>query len=578
MAEPKRRPDNRRVAKMLSDVADMLEIRGESRFRILAYRKAADEIRGLGRDVYDYVTEDRLRELPGVGKSIAEAVVEIVGTGTAGVYEDLKQSYPPSLVAVMDVQGVGPKKAKLLHDELGVDSVDALESAVQAHKLRDLTGFGEKSEQNIVRGLEMYRSQHERMPLADAFPLAEMVVGRLRELPETIEVSAAGSLRRMRETVGDLDILVSSESPDAVMDAFCGMPEVDHVLAKGPTRSTVVTYSGAQMDVRVIPPVSWGAALQYFTGNAEHNVKLREIAKRLGLKLNEYGVVRLSDGVTVASATESDVYTALGLEWIPPTMRQGKGEVEAAAEHALPRILALSDMRGDLHVHTHLSDGRDTLEALREKAASLGYEYLAITDHAQRLTVAGGLSQAQIEGQAAEIRALNASGGGPRLLTGIELNIANDGSLDFDDDFLASLDVVVASVHSGFNQSRETLTERTLAGLYNPHVDIVAHPTGRIIGRREPFAIDIQAVIEAAAETGTALELNSYPDRLDLRDEHLRLARGAGVKIAIDTDAHAVDQLGFMFYGVATADRAWLGPSDVVNAMGLQDLLAWLAR
>jgi DNA polymerase (family 10) len=578
VAKGQARPDNAGVADILSDIADLLEIKGEQLFKILAYRRAATEVRTLARDVYDYVREDKLTELPGIGKSIAVKIVEIESTGTCEFYEELKLAFPPGLIKLMEIQGVGPKKAKLLYDEVGVDSLDKLEEAVDLHKLRDLKGFGEKTEENITRGIKLWRSHHDRILLSEAYPLAHRIVEELKRDPAVIHAEPGGSLRRMQETIGDIDILASSERPDEVMEAFTTLPEVDAVLGKGRTKSSVIVGVGLQMDLRVVRPEEWGAALQYFTGSKAHNVRLRELAKDKGLKLNEYGVFRTDDDSRVAGATEEEVYAALGMGCMPPTMRLDRGEIELAMTGELPRPIEATDIRGDLHVHTHLSDGMDTLERIHEKAAQLGYEYVAITDHAETLKVARGLTVDRLEESFAAIAAFNEAHPGFTFLTGTELNISNDGELDYPDELLAKMDVVVASIHTGMNQDIDQITRRTLAAIERPHVDIIAHPTGRILGKRAPFAIDIDAVLDAAARTGTAMELNSYPDRLDLRDEHLRLAREKGVKVAVNTDAHAADQLEYMFFGVATAQRGWLGPDDVVNAWPLAKLRGWLER
>lgn len=590
MAKGQARPDNERVADILSDIADLLEIKGEQLFKVLAYRKAATEVRTLARDVYEHVREGTLTELPGIGKSIAERITEILATGTCDAYEELKLAFPAGLIALMDIQGLGPKRAKMLHDELGITSLDELEEAIAARKLRDLKGFGEKSEENLARGIRLWRAHHERILLSEAYPIASRIVAVLSDHPGVVAVEPGGSLRRMQETIGDIDILAASQTPTAVMDAFVQLPEVDEVLAKGETKSSVIVGVGLQVDMRVVRPDEWGAALQYFTGSQAHNVRLRERAKDMGLRLNEYGLFRAPEGGAggeeaaptsgerVAGRSEQDVYAALGLSYIPPTMRLDKGEIALAEAGELPAVVELGDIKGDLHVHTHLSDGMDTLERLHAKAKELGYEYLAITDHAESLKVARGLTRERLEESLEAIAAFNEAHPTPALLTGVELNIGNDGELDYPDELLKRLDLVVASIHSGMNQDAEQITRRTLAAIENPHVDVIAHPTGRILGRRDPFALDIEVVLDAAARTRTAFELNAYPDRLDLRDEHLRLAREKGVLVAIDTDAHAADQLGFMFYGVATAQRAWLTPDDVVNTWPVGKLREWLGR
>lgn len=578
MARGQARPDNAAVADILADTADLLEIRGEVLFKVLAYRKASHEVRTLARDIYEYVKDQTITDLPGIGSSIAEKIAEILATGTCAFFEELKLSLPVGLVSLMELQGLGPKKAKLLYDELGISTLEELEKAVEANELRDLKGFGAKSEENIRRGIELYRAHHERILLSEAYPLAGKLVASLMACPGVVAAQPGGSLRRMQETIGDIDVLAAGEQPADVTACFVGLPEVDRVLAQGETKASVVAHTGLQVDLRVVAPDEWGAALMYFTGSQDHNVRLREVAKDLGYKLNEYGLFRLDDGTRVAGATEEEVYCVLGMQMIPATMRTDRGEIALARRDALPTVVGRGDIRGDLHIHTDLSDGIDGLERLIEKARELGYAYLAITDHAEQLRVARGLTSRRLEESLETIANMNETQTDVTLLTGAELNIGNDGELDYPDELLQRLDVVVASIHAGMNQDVRKLTRRTIAAMENPHVDIIAHPTGRILGRRDPYPIDIQAVVEAAVTTHTALELNSYPDRLDLRDEHLRLCREAGAKVAINTDAHSADQLEYVFYGVATAQRGWLEPKDVLNAWPLGELMGWLAR
>ncbi|MDP2299966.1 MAG: DNA polymerase/3'-5' exonuclease PolX, partial [Actinomycetota bacterium] len=433
--------------------------------------------------------------------------------------------------------------------------------------------------ENITDGIARYRSLTSRILLANALPLAERLADDLRAVSGVIEAAFAGSVRRMKETVGDIDVLVAADDGPAVMAAVRDLPIATGVLASGETKTSVMTTSGRQADIRVVAPEAWGAALQYFTGSAEHNVRVREIAKSRGLKVSEYGVFRISDGERLASATEADVYAALGMVVMPPEIRENTGEVELALEGRVPDLVTVEDILGDLHSHTVATDGRSTLEQNRARAAELGYEYLGVSDHAYELRMVGGLDLSDLEEQWARVDELNASGDdGPMLLKAIELNIDDEGGVDYPEEVLARFDYCIASLHHGFNQSREQATRRLLVAMENPYVDIIGHPTGRLLGRRDPFALDMEAVIAKAADTGTILELNAHPERLDLNDVHLRMARTAGVRIAINTDAHEAGQFGHIRWGVATARRGWTSASEVLNAQPLEVLRSWLKR
>ncbi|MHB8762088.1 MAG: DNA polymerase/3'-5' exonuclease PolX [Coriobacteriia bacterium] len=569
--------DNATIGGMLDDFGDLLEIAGADRYRTLSYHKAAHAIRAWDEDITRTAAEGRLGEIPGVGAKLGAVISSIIARGSFPEFEEVAQSLPASITELMRVSGVGPKKAKALYEERGVASVNDLAEALEEGRLEGLPGFGAKTIDNVRAGIERYRAISARMLLADALPLAERLAASLDELPVVEAASLAGSIRRMKETVGDVDVLVASRDPAAVMEAVRLLPMVTSVVASEETKTSVLTASGRQADVRVVAPESWGAALQYFTGSAGHNVRLREIAKARSLKISEYGVFDAT-GSRVAGVTEEDVYAVLGMPLMPPEIRENTGEIDLALRGELPELVTAGDIRGDLHSHTPATDGKSSLEKNRQRAAELGYEYLGCSDHAYDLRMVGGLDLSQLEEQWDEIDTLNALGDGPVLLKAIELNIDDEGGVDYPHDVLARFDYCIASLHHGFGQPREKATQRLLRAMENPYVDIIGHPTGRLLGRREPFDLDMEAVVAKAAETGTALELNAHPERLDLNDVHLRLARKAGVSICISTDAHDATHFSFLKWGVATARRGWIGPADVLNAQPLDVLVARLKR
>lgn len=567
---------NRAVAQRFALIADLLEIGGESVFRINAYRRAARAIEGLSEDVAAVAARGGLTEIPGIGKALAEKIVEFLATGTMHAYEELAASFPPGLATLMLVPEVGPKTALLLHEQLGTSTLDELEAAAGAGRIRELPRMGSRTEEAILRGIAMVRRQAGRRPLGFALPVAVELVERLRAVPGVKQISAAGSIRRMRETVGDLDILATSRAPGRVMDAFGTAPEVSEVLERGSTRSSVVLDSGLQADLRVVEPAAYGAALQYFTGSKEHNVVLRERAARAGLKLNEYGLWRSGDGRggtdrRVAGRTEAGIYRALGLPWIPPELREDKGEIEAAETGRLPRLIEVEDIRGEVHAHTSWSDGADSVEEIAAAARAMGYEYVCITDHSQSLKVARGVPAADLRGHIRQVRLLS-DRMGIAVLIGTECDISADGTLDYPDDLLADLDLVIASMHTRFRMSREAMTSRIVRAMESEHVDILGHPTGRLLGARDPYEVDVEAVVDAAVRTGTALEINAAPERLDLKDTDVRLARERGARLAIGTDAHSCAQLRYMPLGVGTARRGWVEAREVINTLPLASL------
>jgi DNA polymerase (family 10) len=566
---------NFEIAGIFNKMADLLEISGGNPFRIRAYRKAAFNIESLGKDV-SLLTKEELTAIPGIGEDLAGKIEEYLGTGRIGAYDTLKEDVPEGLVTLMGVPGLGPKTVALLYDRFRVTGIDELERLARAHKLVELPGIGEKTETSILKGIAMIRRTTSRHPLGKALPLAREIAEYLVEHAPVGRLDIAGSLRRWKETIGDIDIIATSADAAAVMNAFTHSAEVREVLMKGPTKSSVVLKEGMQVDIRVVDEESYGAALAYFTGSKAHNIRLREMAVKAGMKLNEYGLFREKDDKRLGGETEEEIYELLGLQYVPPELREDTGEIEAAAEHSLPRLLEADDIKGDLHVHTDWSDGNMKLEELAEVPIGMGYRYIAVTDHSKGLGVARGLNEERIVAQRKAIDSLNRRLRGFRLLAGVEINIRSDGSLDFDEEVLRGFDIVVASVHSGFTQSKDRITERIVKAMRNPYVSVIAHPSGRLIGEREAYEIDMEEVLRTAAETGTAIEINAYPLRLDLAEPYIRLAREKGVALAISTDSHNPGQFGNMRFGVSIARRGWLEKKDVLNTLDLRPLLSKL--
>jgi DNA polymerase (family 10) len=559
---------NEEVAGLLREYAELTQITGGDVFRARNYEKAARSVRGWADDI-GQLDVTALRAIPGVGASIAAKIAEYGESGSIRALDELRATIPPGVLELTRVPGLGPKRALQLNRDLGVQSVDDLAAAIKAGRLDGLAGFGAKSEERIAAGIEVYRQGRERVLLDVALHTATEMVDALTPLSQ--RCAYAGSLRRWRETIGDIDILAAADDSAPLMAAFSAGHDV---VASGPTKTTVRTASGLTADLRVVPLDAWGAALQYFTGSVAHNVAVRQIAVRAKLKLSEYGLFDAETNELIVSRTEEEVYERLGLAWVPPAMREDHGEVEAAARGQIPRLVRVDDLRGDLHTHTDLTDGVASLETMADAARRRGYEYYAVTDHApdlimQRMTAEKMLAQRE------QVRALDA---GLVLLHGTELNIGPDGSVDWDADFLAGFDVCVASVHSHFEQSRAEMTRRFVAACENPHVNVIGHPTARRMGKRPPVEVDFGELFRACARTGTALEINASPQRLDLPSDHIRAARDAGARFAIDSDAHSVSDLGNMPYGAGTAQRGWLTPDDVINTWPLDRLRAFLRK
>jgi len=565
---------NAEIAGIFDRMADILEVLNENPFRVRSYRKASEVVGDQAEDIAALAQSGRLGELPGIGTAFVEKITEFLAEGKVTAYEELKAKVPEGVVEMLRVPGLGPKTAGLFWKKANVTSVAELSKAIDDGRLVGLPGIGEKKLENLKKGIATYLGGQGRVLLGVALPVAEEISALLAKVAGVSQVLPAGSMRRRRETIGDVDILVASELGKEVVAAFVRLPMVKDVLAAGDTKGSVRVEGGLQVDVRVVPPDSFGAAAQYFTGSKAHNIRLRDLAIGKGLKLNEYGVFR--GDTRLAGTTEEEVYAALGLPWVPPELREDRGEVEAALEGKLPKLIEEGDIRGDLQMHSTASDGAASIEEMARACIALGYQYMAITDHSQSLKIANGLTPARLREQRKEIDALNKRLKGFRVLAGIEVDILGDGTLDLPDKCLATLDFVIASIHMGMQQDPERTTVRLVKAMRSPCVSAIAHPTGRVIGQRDPYALNFDEVLRVARETGTALEINAYVDRLDLNDIQARAARDAGVKLLIDTDAHSPAHLPMMRFGVATARRGWVAKRDVLNALPLDGLLAAL--
>lgn len=562
---------NKEVAGIFRDTGEILKIRGENPFRIRAYFKAARNIESLGQDVSEIAAQDKLAEIPGVGRDLAEKIKEILTTGKLGLLEGLQQDVPPGMTLLMTIPGIGPKTAALLYEKLKIKDIGELEQAALNHQISGLPGIKERTEENILRGIALRKKADERMLLSIAGAAADELVRALKQLKEVEQIEAAGSLRRGKETVRDIDILIASGHSAEIMRYFTGLEQVREVQACGPTKSSIITKEGIQVDVRVIEPESFGAALVYFTGSKEFNIKLRHLAQTRGMKINEYGVFK--EDKRLAGETEAGIFRLLEFPYIVPELREDRGEIEAALAGKLPAFMELKDIKGDLHVHSQWSDGASSIEDIAARAKEKGYQYIAVTDHSQAIKIARGLSVDRLKEQIDSIRRLNKKWTGLQILAGSEVDIRSDGKLDYPDAVLKELDVVVAAIHTGFKQSEKQLTERMMAAMENRYVNIIAHPSGRLIGEREAYPLDMERILEKARETGTIMEINAFPQRLDLTDINCHRAKELGVKTAISTDAHILPQLDYMQLGVTTARRGWLEKKDAVNTLPLSDLL-----
>ena len=569
---------NREIADTFDLIADLLEVKGENVFRIRAYRNASLNLREMSEVLADVAKEGRLEELSGIGKDLASKIQELLATGRLEYLDRLKKEIPEVLATLMTIPGLGPKKAKQLYDHFKVKSMDHLEKLAKDGKLRALPGMGEKTESNILQGLKTVRRGLERKPLLVGLEIAGEIIDRLEALPVVDRIVVAGSSRRGRETIRDIDLLVVSKKPAAVMDQFVQLPFVDQVQAHGETKSSIRTSQGLQVDLRVVAPESFGAAWIYFTGSKAHNVKIRQLAQQKELLVNEYGVFRKKGNRRVAGKSEEEVYKSLGLPWVPPELREDRGEVEAGLKNRLPSLAEIKSMRGDFHMHSDWTDGGYPIEEVARAAKAKGYEYMLLTDHSQSLRIAGGLSAEKLLKQRAIVDKLNRTLKPFRVLLGTEMEILPDGSLDYDDSVLSQLDVVVAAVHSAFKQPKTQMTERIISAIRNPYVNIIAHPTGRLLGAREPYEVDLDEVAKEAARTGTALEINAQAKRMDLSDAQAKRAKELGAQLVVSTDAHTLDHLETMVIGVGLARRAWLENQDLLNTRRADEVLKWVAQ
>ncbi|MGD8505147.1 MAG: DNA polymerase/3'-5' exonuclease PolX [Candidatus Bathyarchaeota archaeon] len=561
---------NKELAEIFAEIADALEFKGDNRFKIIAYRKASDVLNDLTDDVYVLARRRRLQEIPGIGEGIAKKIEEYLNTGRIRKHEEALSEIPRDLLKLLKVQNLGPKTLALVHEKLGVENLDDLKRVIQDGSLASLFRMGEQRVNNIKKSIEVFLQTRERIPLYEALETSDEIVNYLKTCPEIEQVAPAGSLRRMRATVGDIDILATAREGAKIIDFFTGYPKADRILASGKTKGSILVRTGRdvrQVDLRIVPSDSYGAALQYFTGCKAHNVRLRGLAKEKGLKISEYGVFRGSE--KIAGRNEEEVYKAVGLPYIPPELRENRGELEAALEKKLPDLVKLSDIKGDLHVHSSYSDGLSTIKEIAQHAKALGYEYVAICDHSKSVRYAGGLNEDRLKKQMREIEKLNEEVEGVRILKGVEVDILGDGALDLDLGLLEQLDIVVAAIHTGFKRN---VTQRIVKAIESPFVDIIAHPTGRLISGREGYEVDIDKVMEKAGENKKMLELNAYPDRLDLNDLQLLKAKDMGVKISIGTDAHSVADMRWMQLGIGTARRGWLERKDIVNTMSFLEM------
>ena len=564
---------NRELADLFEKMADILEFKGENPFKISAYRRASRIIGDLTQDIEEIAGRGELKNIPGIGEGMAQKIVEYLKTGKISKFEEARKGVSDELIAIMDIPGMGPKTLSMLHREKGINNLSQLEKALENGSLMGLFGIGEKKIENIKRGIQLLKQSKGRMNLGIAFPLAKRIVEALREKTGSKNIEWAGSLRRMKENIGDIDILATGPDMEKIVHVFTHLPEVKEVLASGQTKASVIVEGGTQIDLRVVEEDSYGAALQYFTGSKAHNIHLRGIAKAKGIKINEYGVFKGKK--KVGGKDEKDIYRALGMDWMEPELREDRGEIEAAQKGRLPKLVQESDIKGDLHVHSKWSDGTSSIEEVARAAEGKGYQYVAITDHSKSLRIAHGLDETRLMKQMEEIDRVNEKLKGFQILKGTEVDILAEGRLDFPEKVLEKFDIVVASIHSGFKQDRAKMTKRIIQAFENPYLHIFAHPTGRLLGARDPYEVEMDELIEAAKKFEKVLEINAYFERLDLDDIHCRKAKEMGIQVAISTDSHHPDQMWMMSLGVAVAKRGWLEKKDVLNTLSLKDILRW---
>ncbi|HEX7364189.1 MAG TPA: DNA polymerase/3'-5' exonuclease PolX [Dehalococcoidia bacterium] len=570
---------NADIARVFQDMSDLLELKGENKFKIRAYQRAARAIEYLPKEI-EIMLEDGedLQSIPGVGEAIAKKTIELVNTGKLGAYEELKAEFPEGITNLLEIPGVGPKTANKLSTELGIQTVEELEKAIKDGRVAKLFRMGDKTAENILQQIQTLRRKDQRIPIGEALPVVDEVLDTLRSLPGVRNLTAAGSLRRFKETVGDIDLMGTADDPEKVINAFVSLPQIRQVIAKGPTKATVILPGSLQADLRMVEHDSFGSLLQYFTGSKQHNITLRTRQQKRGLKLSEYGITDSKTNKLEKLATEEAFYKRLGMQYIPPEIREDQGEIELAEKGQVPKLIELSDVKGDIHVHTDWSDGQDTLKDMAEAALELGYKFLAITDHSAGRGIANGLTEERLRQQIKEIRQLNDKLKGIRILTGTEVDIRADGSMDLPEKLLADLDVVVAAIHSAMKQPEEKITQRLVGAIKNPHIDIIAHPTCRLLGEREPAAVDLEAVFQAAIKYNKALEINAMPSRLDLKDIHIFRARELGVKLIIGTDAHRTEHLRLMRFGIGISRRGWCQAKDILNTHPVNEILEFLRK
>ncbi len=565
---------NREIAEIFGIIADVLELKEDNPFKIRAYRRAFQIIGDMSQDIEKICKEGKLKEIPGIGEGIAKKIKEYLETGRMKILKEVKKGVPEELIRLMGIPSLGPKSLAQIHKELKVKNLKDLEKALQSGRVAELKGFGAKKAENIMRGISLFKGGMERMPLGVALPIAQSIIESLKKNKNIKSIEPAGSLRRLNETIGDIDILATGKKGKKIVEAFVHLPQVTEILAAGKTKGSIRVEEGKQVDLRVVIESSFGSALQYFTGSKNHNIRIREIAKDRGFKLSEYGLFKGKR--KVAGKTEKEIYKKLGLPWIPPEIREDTGEVELALKGKIPSLVEEKDIKGDFHVHTESSDGFLSVKEVAQYAKKLGYSYVVIADHSRSLRVGGGLTIDELKKQMEKIDKVNEKLRGIKVLKGSEVDILSNGKLDFPDRILKQLDVVIAAIHSGFAQSEEHMTKRILSAIQNPNVHILAHPTGRLIGEREPYKVNMEKVMEAARKHGKALEINAYYLRLDLNHIHCRMAKEMGIKVAIGTDTHQADQFQMMKYGVAMARKGWLDSSNVINTMSLSQLQKWI--
>jgi DNA polymerase (family 10) len=564
---------NKELANLFERMADILEFKGENPFKISAYRKASRIIGDLTQDIEEITEQGELKNIPGIGEGMAQKIEEYLKTGKISKFEEVKKGVSDELIAIMDIPGMGPKTLSMFHKEKGINNFSQLEKALNDGSILGLFGMGEKKIENIKRGIQLLKQSKGRMNLGVAFPVARRIVETLRQKTGSKKIEWAGSLRRMKENIGDIDILATGPDREKILQAFTHLPDVKEVLASGETKASVIVEGGTQIDIRVVEQDSYGAALQYFTGSKGHNIHLRGIAKAEGIKINEYGVFK--GNKKIAGKEEKDVYGALGMVWIEPELREDRGEIEAAQKGRLPKLVQESEIKGDLHVHSKWSDGTSSIEEIAQAAQKRGYQYVAICDHSKSLRIAHGLDESRLMKQMEEIDRINEKTRNFQILKGTEVDILTDGKLDLPEKILKKLDFVVAAIHSGFKQDKGKMTKRIVRALESPYIHILAHPSGRLLGARDPYEVEIDELMEAAQKYGKALEINAYFERLDLDDIHCRKAKEMGVRVGIGTDSHRLDQMWMMSLGVAVARRGWLETKDVLNILSLKEILQW---